>query len=350
MILRCRRNGTRKLTVIAGRRYSREVRTRGQFIRPRYVILALLMLNTHAINIVNGRPAEHASNTATHSPQAKSPQAHGEPFRNYTTFGEKSDSGVFFPEKDVPATRARYVTQRQDGQFHGRPAITLSLVQTACLFSLASRGVAASFTEEFRDRIRPIFPHGEREIAAGFDPDLLRNRWSQVINTYGIPRPIDLATFFIYRPPSRSHPLEPLHLDIARFDGPYSLPGEVEAHWLDLQTTQWRVHQGHPSLRNARTEDVDGWHLILLTERERSATLFSSGYIEVVSRYYEDEHSAIFCATLPQSATWAHIWNRMRLGSLFSLDNVYQVFLNGEALDSIDVALSFYHGFFLQIV
>ena len=139
-------------------------------------------------------------------------------------------------------------------------------------------------------------------------------------------------------------------IDVARFDEPTLIPGEIEAHWPDLMQQNWRLVSGHPALREARTPDVDGWHFVLMTEMQTRLQNFAIGFIEVVSRFHEDEHSVLFPALLHIETTWAHIWSWLRLGTLYVSGNVFQVFHNGEMQHSTTNTLRLTHGFFFQVV
>lgn len=209
----------------------------------------------------------------------------------------------------------------------------------------------SSFTDEFLDLAWPLTSRGERDLAAAADtdPESLRLRWQVISARNGIPRPINVATYMLHRPPYARSPWSTFTLDTSSFDDPYLLPGTVEAHWPDLQMATWRLHQSHHSITTSRTWDDDVWHFILLNGREQSMFGFPTGIIEIVSRHNEDECSFAYGATIPAYATWAHLWSWLGIGNDFNEGTTYQIQVNGENIEDPMSQMSITHGFFVQI-
>ena len=226
----------------------------------------------------------------------------------------------------------------------------LTLVQTSLVISVVVHIAESSFTEIFLERVWPMTEDGERQLAMDTDVVQLRTDWSRVRSVYGIPRPVDVATFIISRPFEIGSRAPGLQLSIARFDDPLSVPEEIMSHWPELRNGEWRIFPGHESLRSARTVDVDGWHFALLTPQFNNYPNFAAGFIEVVSRFQEDEHSVLLTVVLPVRSTWTHLWSWLRLGDLYFGRNLFQVFHNGVPQTMTHLAYSLSHGFFIQIV
>ena len=226
----------------------------------------------------------------------------------------------------------------------------LTLVQTSLVIGVVVHIAESSFTEIFLERVWPMTEDGERQLAMDTDVVQLRTDWSRVRSVYGIPRPVDVATFIISRPFEIGSRAPGLQLSIARFDDPLSVPEEIMSHWPELRNGEWRIFPGHESLRSARTVDVDGWHFVLLTPQFNNYPNFAAGFIEVVSRFQEDEHSVLLTVVLPVRSTWTHLWSWLRLGDLYFGRNLFQVFHNGVPQTMTHLAYSLSHGFFIQIV
>lgn len=229
-------------------------------------------------------------------------------------------------------------------------ATGLALLQVSSAIVLVQIS-QASFTDEFLDLAWPLTVNGERDLsaAADVDPESLRLRWQVITTRNNIPRPINVASYMLHRPPSARSPRQPFILAASRFDDPYLLPGVVEAQWPDLQMATWRLHQCYTSITTSRTWDNDVWHFMLLDGREQSMFGFPTGIIEIVSRYNEDECSFAYSATVPAYATWAHLWSWLGIGNDFSTGTIYQIQVNGENIEDPVAQLSIGHGFFVQI-
>lgn len=183
----------------------------------------------------------------------------------------------------------------------------------------------SSFTGEFLDLAWPLTSRGERDLAAAADtdPESLRLRWQVISARNGIPRPINVASYMLHRPPYARRPWSTFTLDTSRFDDPYLLPGTVEAHWPDLQMATWRLHQSHHSITTSRTWDDDVWHFVLLNGREQAMFGFPTGIIEIVSRHNDDECAFAYGATIPAYATWAHLWSWLGIGNDFNEGTIH---------------------------
>ena len=161
---------------------------------------------------------------------------------------------------------------------------------------------------------------------------------------------MDVASFVIYRTPTQGQLLPALRIDVARFDDPQSTLDAIRAFWSGLPTTGWRLQQSDPAIREARTEDSDVWHFILLTSEDTIDHRFAVGFLEVVHRYHEDEHSVLFPVVLPQTTTWSRLWNWLRLGQMYPSGHVFQLFYNNIFTDQPLHSLNLAHGFFVQIL
>ena len=234
---------------------------------------------------------------------------------------------------------------------HQEPGdVDVSLLQTSLILGLAIHGADSSYSDLFLDRVWPMTEEGERQLAGDLDVGTMRSNWQRVNVEHGIPRPVDVATLIICRPAEIGLRVPGLQLPIARFDDPRTIPTEIVAHWNDLSGHDWRIFPGHASLRDARTPDVDGWHFVLLTSRYVNSPGFAAGFLELVSRHHEDEHSILFTAVLPVESTWTHLWSWLRLGNLFSGNYMFQILHNSVAQPMTHMVFTLSHGFFIQIV
>ena len=216
---------------------------------------------------------------------------------------------------------------------------------------LLARVSIASFTDEFLDLAWPLTSQGDRDLAASadIDPERLRMRWQTILARNNIPRPINVASYTLHRPPYARSSRPTFTFSTSRFDDPFVLPGVVEAEWPDLQMSSWRFYQCHSSITSSRTWDDDSWHFILLVGREQSIFGFPTGIIEIVSRFNEDECTFAYSATIPAYATWAHLWSWLGIGNDFNAGTIYQIQVNGENVIDPIAQLSIAHGFFVQI-
>ena len=228
-------------------------------------------------------------------------------------------------------------------------SMTRNLVAVTAL--VAFNPCSASFTDEFLDLVWPLTTQGDSELAAAadLDPYTLRSRWQQVFLRYAIPRPINVASLTIHRPPSVRVPGDTFQLTIARFDDPAVIPGDIENHWTDLRMSTWRLVQGHQSIRSALSIDQGGWTHFLLHGRELAATNFPFGIIEVVSRHQEDDNSVGFLAVTPSTTSWIHLWNWLHLGMGFPGSFSYRIMVNGELVAQPHDPFHLQNGFFVQI-
>lgn len=96
-------------------------------------------------------------------------------------------------------------------------------------------------------------------------------------------------------------------------------------------------------------EGVSGTHFVILDARERSARDFVAGIIELVITADEDESSMAFCAVLPISLTWWHVWSWLRLGTGFAENSQYRFVLDGTTITDPMARISPRTGFFAQI-
>ncbi len=181
------------------------------------------------------------------------------------------------------------------------------------------------------------------------DPDILRTRWLQVYIRNAIPRPINVATLILHRPPSVRVPGDSFQITVARFDDPLTLPGDIETHWTDLRMSSWRLFQGHQSLSDALSTDQSGWNYFLLNGRELTTPSFPFGIIEVVSVHQNDDNSVGFLAVLPSTASWIHLWNWLHFGMGFPEGFTFRIVANGVPVTLPDIPFQLQHGFFLQI-
>ena len=227
-----------------------------------------------------------------------------------------------------------------------------SLLQSGTKLLIVSTGTWASYTDEFLDRTWALTPHGEQELAManGIAVDDLRLRWIQINAGFGIPRPVDVANYIIYRPPHYEEDFSETVLTVARFDDPFALPLEIQAQWPDLLTQPWHLIRLDDSITAARTPDTEGWSFVLVTRQQGALETLRGGILEIVSRFFADEHSVIFAVLLPRATTWAHLWSWLHLGATFPVDNVFQIYVNGELQTTAHDAMDLQTGYFIQIV
>ena len=226
----------------------------------------------------------------------------------------------------------------------------ISLIQKTLTLSTVVVLAHSGYTDIFLDRVWPLTTEGEQQMSPNIDPVDLRNRWQRVSDLHGIPRPVDVALIIICRPYHLGARTQELHITLARFDDPTVIPQEITDHWSDLSETAWRLYPSHHATREARTVDVDGWRFMLLTERQSRGHSFSTGSIEIVSRFQEDEHSFMFTATMPARTSWGHIWSWLRLGDQFFGDHLLQVYLNDVTILAPFASMQLEHGYFLQVI
>lgn len=269
-----------------------------------------------------------------------------------TTVQRLETEPVYTSESDQPTpnTESDDMELLQQSLHLRRPA-GVSLLQATLAIS-GLHVAATSFTDSFIDRSWPLTSRGEEEVSAatGIDVELLRVRWGQLATTYGLPRPIGIESYVLYRPPSLRRHIPYFELMVARFDDPVAIPIEVGNHWPDLNSAAWRLFPCHPSTAAART--WDGYsvsHFMLLQGRESSSPLFKSGLMEIVARAPEDESSQIFGVVLPERVTWLHIFNWLRLGHGFPSHSVYALECNGIRVTNPLLSIHVTTGFFIQI-
>ena len=226
----------------------------------------------------------------------------------------------------------------------------ISLLQKTMTLSTAVVLAYSGYTDIFLDRVWPLTTEGEQQMSPNIDPVDLRNCWQRVSDLHGIPRPVDVALIIICRPYHLGARSQELHITLARFDDPTAIPQEITDHWSDLSETAWRLYPSHHATREARTVDVDGWRFMLLTERQSRGHSFSTGSIEIVSRFQEDEHSYMFTATMTARTSWGHIWSWLRLGDQFFGDHLLQVYLNEVTILAPFASMQLEHGYFLQVI
>ena len=241
--------------------------------------------------------------------------------------------------------------ERADGHDeHERGGDDNSLLQVSMVSGVLWT-TGASFTEEFIDQVWPLTANGESmiDIATGIDTGDLRLRWQQITGAFGIPRPVDFASFMILRPPESEGPRTPFRIAIARFDDPFDVPIAIEQHWPDLVPVNWRIYGLHEAFRQARTGDAASRYFILLTENDFQDRNIVAGVIEIVSSSQDDEHSFMFPAFLPCSLTWAHLWTWLRLGTLFSDQHDFEVHVNGLQHEAVNLPMALGQSFFVQV-
>lgn len=193
---------------------------------------------------------------------------------------------------------------------------------------------------------------GERDLAAAadVDADTLRRNWSSLYERYSIPRPVGVSTFVLHRPPSARTRSGETQFVTARFDDPHTIPRHIERLYPDLTASTWRFYPSDGTTALSRTwEGVSGAHFVILDARERSARDFIAGIIELVITADEDESSMAFCAVLPTSLTWWHVWSWLRLGTGFAENSQYRLVLDGTTITDPMARISPRTGFFAQI-
>ena len=227
-----------------------------------------------------------------------------------------------------------------------------SLLQNGARLIFVPTMAWASYTDAFIDRTWALTTQGEHELAMAnsIDADDLRLRWIQISAAFGIPRPIDVANYIIYRPPHHDEDFLETMLTVARFDDPFALPLEIQSHWPDLATQNWQLTRIDDAILEARKPDTDGWSFVLVTQQHSTIDSLSGGILEIVSRFFEDEHSVIFSTLLPSTTTWAHLWSWLHLGAAFPVDNVFQIHVNGILQTTAHAQMDLHTGYFIQIV
>ena len=255
------------------------------------------------------------------------------------------------PENQAPDEDSDDADLLQISRGPREPSRSLMQSVVTVFLWLAVHPCQASFTDEFLDLAWPITSQGEEELAAAadMDPDLLRYQWQQIFLRYSIPRPLNVATLVIHRPPCVRVPGDTFQITMARLDDPTFLPRDIEANWPDLRMSTWRLFQGHQSIRSALSIDQGGWAHFLLQGRELATDNFPFGTIEVVSVHQSDDHSVGFLAVLPSTTSWVHLWNWLHFGMGFPGSFSYRILASGEQVTQPHAPFNLRHGFFVQV-
>ena len=317
----------KRLQVVQKRRFSLPIRTSSS-IKHRGWIFACLVLNSHVVAITHLQGGFGLDDIPGHVNERQ--MGTTEIDKNFTVqFG--------------------IVDNAEDG--YAPTPYGLSLFQRSLCIVLTT-GSAASYTDQFVEAVWPLTSRGERNLsaAADLDPDVLRQRWLDIGARNGIPRPIGVSTYVVHRLPQVRIATPPFELTLARFDDPFGIPGEVEAHWPELQMATWRLYLCHSAVAQSRTWiGIPGSHFILQYGLETSSASFVSGVVEVTIASDEDEASMLFGATIPSRASWLHLWNWLRLGHGFPQNSVFSLLVNGCFHSQPHEALLLSTGFFVQI-
>ena len=214
-------------------------------------------------------------------------------------------------------------------------------------------GTMGSFTDQFLQRSWPLTSRGEQVVAGALDPDYLRERWTTATTRFGLQRPVDTATFIIFRPPGRRGEernvhFDIAHFDIARFDDPDLALANLAAQWDDTGGYQWRLVPIHAAYRESRSYDPT-WHpFLLLTPDEQAERNLIPGLLDIASSSSDFEHSLSFALWLPAATTWAELSNWCLFDvSLPHATDIY-VTMNGEKHLQQNELLGIDTGFFLQ--
>lgn len=230
LIWRSRKPPAKRLVVVSGSRHCVCLRRRHS-PNIKYMLWACMVLNTHAIHVVQ------AADTWPYPPVETEPASGLSSFGGFSS-GQWTLSGDSISQDDFESTgtnpNGHSLKVASDGwQSHVSDLWCIAGLSFADLYqridtcadmflasdaTLSGEGISllqvtssvllaktafSSFTDDFMDLSWPLTTRGDRDLAAAADtdPESLRLRW-QVINTRnGIPRPINVASYMLHRPP-----------------------------------------------------------------------------------------------------------------------------------------------------
>ncbi len=207
-----------------------------------------------------------------------------------------------------------------------------------------------SFTDHFLQRTWLLTTRGEQDIAGVVDLVHLRQRWDDVGQRFGVPRPIDFATLRILRPPGPQGMIRGTNVDIARFDDLDTIVATIAGQWTDTQNLQWRLIPINEAYRQTRTGDPSWFPYLLLTGDELAEGILIPGLVDISARNSEFEHSIDYTGWLPRETTWAEFSHWSQFDD--ALDGTLETFvtINGVHHLHQHVPLGLTPGFFLQII